>query len=225
MKTKVIICGAHGRMGQAIIAAAKLDKKIDVLLEVDKGDDITRKISQTDVVIDFTNASATLDIAQAAAKHRKALVIGTTGHTPQQRKKILQTLKHIPVVWASNFSIGVNVLFHIVTQVSSLLGEDFDVGISETHHKTKRDTPSGTAKTLQEAVHSGRVRDVQISALRLGDVHGEHSVVFAGTGERLELTHRATGRELFARGALHAAQWIKSQKPGLYDMQDVLGLR
>ena len=198
-------------------------------------------ILQCDVVVDFSHADAIGEVCRAAGKHGKALVVGTTGHSSEQRAVMEQCAESLPIVLASNFSIGVNALFWLTRRASELLGENFDVEIVETHHRMKKDAPSGTAKTLAEILKETRklkeVRhgregqvgerakdEIGIHSIRGGDVVGDHTVVFAGSGERLELTHRASSRETFAKGALRAAQWVVGKPAGLYSMQDVLGL-
>jgi 4-hydroxy-tetrahydrodipicolinate reductase len=154
------------------------------------------------------------------------LVIGTTGHSQEQRRLIEKTAQSLPVVFASNFSIGVNVLFWLTRKAAEQLGGDFDAEIIETHHTMKKDAPSGTAKTLAEILKAAKKTpsEIPVQSIREGDVVGEHTVIFSGPSERLELTHRAASREIFALGALRAAKWIIDQPPGLYSMQDVLGL-
>jgi 4-hydroxy-tetrahydrodipicolinate reductase len=153
-------------------------------------------------------------------------VIGTTGQSKEQRRIIEETAQSLPIVFASNFSIGVNVLFWLTRRAAEQLGSDFDAEIVETHHKMKKDAPSGTAKTLAEVLKAAKrtQADIPIQSIREGDVVGEHTVIFNGPAERLELSHRAASREIFARGALRAAKWIIRRPPGLYSMQDVLGL-
>jgi 4-hydroxy-tetrahydrodipicolinate reductase len=223
---RVVLVGAAGRMGKTIVDLAKDDPKIDIVARCDLGDSIESAVKNCDVVIDFSHADAIDEICRAALHHRKSLVIGTTGHSPEQRSIIEGTAQSLPIVFASNFSVGVNVLFWLTRRVGELLSRDFDAEIVETHHKTKKDAPSGTAKTLGEVlkVAQKNENEIPIQSIREGDVVGEHTVIFSGTGERLELTHRAASREIFARGALRAAEWIINQPPGLYTMQDVLGL-
>lgn len=243
--TKVIITGSKGRMGQAIIACAQKISELEVVAQIDKNDDLAAVIDRADVVIDFSAHSATIEVAQLCGKHQKALVIGTTGHTDTDKFEITKVIKNIPVVWASNFSTGVNTLFWLTRKAAEILGPAFDLEVIEMHHRLKRDAPSGTAKTLAEilaqvrslhlndAARHGRTGlvgertsgEIGIHSIRGGDVVGDHTVVFANIGERLELTHKASSRDTFANGALRAAQWLVKQKPGLYDMQDVLGLK
>jgi 4-hydroxy-tetrahydrodipicolinate reductase len=224
MKTsvRVALIGARGRMGQTIADLAKDDPKIDIVAQCDLGDTIDPAIKDCDVAVDFSNASAIDEICQAALQHGKALVIGTTGHSPEQRQLIEETAGKLPIVFASNFSVGVNALFALTRQAAEIFGSEFAPRITETHHKMKKDAPSGTAKTLREILKE--TQQVPIESIREGDVVGEHTVTFAGPNERLELTHRAGSREIFARGALRAAQWIFGKPAQLYSMQDVLGI-
>ena len=243
--TKIIIAGSKGRMGQALIACASKNPELKVVGEIDQGDDLHAVIGKSDVVIDFSLHSATPGIAAICADHKKALVIGTTGHSDEEKSQIANRKSQIPMVWASNFSTGVNALFWLTRKTAEILGPGFDLEIVEMHHRLKKDAPSGTAKTLAEILAAvrkqqlekvarhGRVgivgertaEEIGIHSLRGGDVIGDHTVIFAGLGERVELTHKASSRETFANGALRAAQWVVKQKPGLYDMQDVLGLK
>ena len=169
-----------------------------------------------DVAIDFSHANAIDEICRAALHHGKPLVIGTTGHSQEQRTIIEEAAQSVPVVFASNFSVGVNVLFWLTRKAVELLGADFSPEIIETHHKMKKDAPSGTAKTLGEILKTADKthREIPIRSIRQGEVVGEHSVIFSGPDERLELTHRAASREIFARGALRAAKWIVGKPAG-----------
>jgi len=223
---RVLLIGAAGRMGKTISDLASSDPKIDITERCDLGDPIEPAMKNCDVAIDFSHAAATTEICAAAVQRGKPLVIGTTGHSGEQRGIIEDTARSLAVVFASNFSVGVNVLFWLTREVAKQLGTDFDAQIVETHHKMKKDAPSGTAKTLGEVLKAARETEdeVPIESIREGDVVGEHTVIFTGPGERLELIHRATSREIFARGALRAAKWTVNQPPGLYSMQDVLGL-
>ena len=223
-RVRVALIGARGRMGQTIIDLAKDDPKIDIVAQCDLGDAIDPAIKDCDVAIDFSHAGAIDEICSAASKHRKALVIGTTGHSKEQRQFIEKTAGSLPIVFASNFSVGVNALFALTRRGAEILGCEFAPRIVETHHKMKKDAPSGTAKTLSEIVKQALKIEVPIESIREGDVVGEHTVSFVGPGERLELTHRADSREIFARGALRAAQWVVGKPAGLYSMQDVLGI-
>jgi 4-hydroxy-tetrahydrodipicolinate reductase len=223
---RLLLIGAAGRMGKTITDLAKDDPKIDIIARCDLGDPIEPAMSNCDMAIDFSHADAITEICAAALQRRKPLVIGTTGHSTEQRGTIEESARSLPIVFTSNFSIGVNVLFWLTRKAAEQLGGDFNVAIVETHHKMKKDAPSGTAKTLAQVLKATRKtkREIPIRSIREGDVVGEHTVIFTGPGERLELTHRAASREIFARGALRAAEWIISQPPGIYSMQDVLGL-
>lgn len=223
---RVLLIGAAGRMGKTIVDLAQRDPNVDIVAQCDLGDAIQTAMKNCDVAIDFSQAGAIEEICRAASQHRKSLVIGTTGHSSAQRQLIETTAQSLPIVFASNFSVGVNVLFWLTGKASELIGHDFVPEIVETHHKTKKDAPSGTAKTLAEILNRSHDSGspVQIQSIREGDVVGDHTIVFTGPGERLELTHRATNREIFARGALRAAGWIIGKPAGLYSMQDVLGL-
>jgi 4-hydroxy-tetrahydrodipicolinate reductase len=221
---RVALIGSRGRMGQTIVDLVKNDSKIDIVAQCDIGDAIEQAFKNCDVAIDFSNSSAIDEICCAALQHRKPLVIGTTGHSPEQRQLIAKTATSLPIVFASNFSVGVNALFALARRAAEIFGSEFAPEIIETHHKMKKDAPSGTAKTLSEILKKELKAEIPIESIREGDVVGEHTVNFAGPGERLELTHRAGSREIFARGALRAAEWIVGKTAGLYSMQDVLGL-
>jgi 4-hydroxy-tetrahydrodipicolinate reductase len=198
----------------------------------------------SDAVIDFTSPSATALHAGLAARHGTALVVGTTGLGPEQNESLSAAAEAVPVVVGANMSVGVNLLLGLTRQVAAILGDDYDVEVVEMHHRHKVDAPSGTALALGQAAATGRgtsldsvsqrVRDGQIGSrrsgtigfatLRGGDVVGEHTVMFAGEGERIELTHRASSRVIFAQGAVRAARWTVGRPPGLYSMRQVLGL-
>lgn len=243
--TKIIITGAKGRMGQALVSCAAHQPQLQIVGQIDKGDDLATVIEQSNAVIDFSAHTLTPQVAALCAQHKKALIIGTTGHTDTESFEIKSAIAPIPVVWASNFSTGVNTLFWLTRKAAEILGPDFDLEVLEMHHRHKHDAPSGTAKTLAEilaqvrhlrladAARHGRhgitgertPHEIGIHSIRGGDVVGDHTVVFATNGERVELTHKASSRDTFANGALRAAQWVVKQKPGLYDMQDVLGLK
>lgn len=201
--------------------------------------------SQFDVLIDFSSVDASLHCLEYCVKHNKPLLIGTTGFDAEQQQKIRQAGQHIPVLLAANTSVGMNLCFHLVKQMAQVLGDDADIEIIETHHRHKVDSPSGTALRLGEAVAEtlgrdladcavygrqgiGQPRDHQtigFSTIRGGDVAGDHTVLFASEGERVELTHKASSRMTFAHGAVRAATWLHSQSAGFYDMQDMLGLK
>ena len=225
-RVRVLLIGAAGRMGKTISGLANGDSEIDLVGQCDFGDPIEPAMKNCDVAIDFSNADTISIICAAALQHGKPLVIGTTGQSKEQRGIIEETAQSLPIVFASNFSIGVNVLFWLTRKAAEQLGSDFDAEIVETHHKMKKDAPSGTAQTLAEVLKVTRQTEseIPIESIRKGDVVVEHTVIFSGPSERLELTHRAASREIFARGALRAAKWIINQPPGLYSMQNVLGL-
>lgn len=243
--TKIIITGARGRMGQALVACAKAFRDLEVVAQVDQGDDLSGVISKADAVIDFSLHSATPGVVELCAKNKKAVVIGTTGHSEAEKSVITGHKQTIPMVWASNFSTGVNTLFWLTRKAAEILGPAFDLEVVEMHHRMKKDAPSGTAKTLVEILADARKlqldkaarhgrdgivgertnSEIGIHSIRGGDVVGDHTVIFANAGERLELTHKASSRDTFANGALRAALWVVNQKPGIYDMQDVLGLK
>jgi len=243
--TKIIITGAKGRMGQTLVACAENHPELRVVGQIDLGDDLLPLIKEVDVVIDFSFHDATAQFAGVCAEHRKALVIGTTGHSDAEKSQISSLKSNIPMVWASNYSTGVNTLFWLTRKAAEILGPNFDLEVVEMHHRMKKDAPSGTAATLAEILAAVRKQqlsnvirhgrrgivgertptEIGMHSLRGGDVVGDHTVIFAANGERLELTHKASSRETFAQGALRAAQWVVHQKPGLYDMQDVLGLK
>lgn len=230
-------------MGQAVAAAAP-ELGCAIAASLDVGDDLAAGIQQADAVVDFSFHKATGDVIRLAAKYGKPLVIGTTGHSAEEKRSLSVETAKIPTVWAGNYSVGVNLLFALTRRAASVLGSDYDAEVVEMHHRFKKDAPSGTAarlleiileerKLTRDALRHGREgitgertpTEVGIHALRGGDVVGDHTVMFAALGERVELTHKASDRGIFARGALRAAQWVKSQPPGLYDMQDVLGLK
>jgi len=222
---RVLLVGAHGRMGRAVAAAAAKEPGLTIKAELGREDPITPGIDGCDVVIDFSSANATEAVCRACAEHRKALVLGTTGHNATQKTSIAAAAHLIPIVFAANFSVGVNALFALTRRAAELLGSEFDVDVIEMHHRTKKDAPSGTAKRLVEILSGvGEAhRPVATHSIRAGDIVGDHMVIFTGPGERLELIHRATTRETFAAGALRAARWIVDQPAGLYSMENVLG--
>ncbi len=243
--TRIIITGAKGRMGQTLLACAARLPDVQVAGQIDLGDSLAAVIASGDVVVDFSFHSATPDVAALCAQHNKALLIGTTGHTDAEKSQIVNRKSQIPIVWSSNYSTGVNTLFWLTRKATEILGAGYDLEVVEMHHRLKKDAPSGTATTLAEiladvrkqqlkqVVRHGREgivgertdEEIGMHSLRGGDVVGDHTVIFAANGERLELAHKASNRETFASGALRAALWVVKQKPGLYDMQDVLGLK
>lgn len=243
MPLSILLNGARGRMGQAIIEAAP-SLGAEVSSAVDVGDDLLSAASRCDVIIDFSAHSATIPVLEAAIQYRRPLVIGTTGHSSEEKTFALARARQIPCVWAGNFSVGVNLLFALTRRAAAVLGTDYDVELVEMHHRFKKDAPSGTAARIleilleerrlasdvlrhgREGLTGARVStEIGVHALRGGDVVGDHTVIFAALGERIELTHKASDRRIFAQGALRAAHWLVNRPPGLYDMQDVLGLK
>ena len=242
--TKVIITGSKGRMGRALVSCAERIPDLEVAGEIDMGDDLASVIDGCDVVIDFSIHDATAGVAELCVAKSKALVIGTTGHSDEEKAKITAACSKIPSVWASNYSTGVNTLFWLTRKAAGILGTNFDLEVVEMHHRNKVDAPSGTADTLgrilaevreeelEKVVRHGRqgipgartATEIGMHSLRGGDVVGDHTVIFAGAGERVELTHKASSRDTFANGALRAAQWVVGKEPGLYNMEAVLGL-
>ena len=240
----LLVTGKSGRMGQAVIEAAA-QAQVPVAATHDAGEDLESAISQATCAIDFTIHSFTTTLVEAAVKHGTSLVIGTTGHTDAERAAIYEAAKSIRIVYAANYSVGVNTLFWLTRHAARILTQDrFDIEVTEMHHKHKIDAPSGTARRIleilneetgtsyQDDVAHGRFgnigprkpREIGMHTLRGGDVVGDHTVLFAADGERVELTHKASSRMTFAAGAVRAASWLEDQPVGLYDMQDVLGL-
>ncbi len=263
-----LVSGAAGRMGGRIIALMKelsdlrlvgaLENKGHQSIGKDSGeiagigkngititDDIEKIIKSSDVIIDFTLPSATLEKLRIASREKKAMVTGTTGFNKDELSVIKSLAGSIPCVMAPNMSIGVNLILKVLADIARVLKDDYDVEIIEAHHRMKKDAPSGTALKMAQIIADALGRnldevgtyarkgivgerpkkEIGIQTIRAGDIVGEHTVLFGGMGERIEITHRVSSRDTFARGALKAAQWIVNKKAGLYDMQDVLGLR
>ncbi|MEI7815620.1 MAG: 4-hydroxy-tetrahydrodipicolinate reductase [Desulfuromonadales bacterium] len=265
---KIAVCGAAGRMGQRIITtiietegalfSGALERPCHPQIGHDAGllagcgttgvhisDCLNSVVAAGDVLIDFTSPKVSLKNLEICSLNKKAIVIGSTGFTPEERAFAAELAKEIPVVLAPNMSVGVNVCFKVLKDVARILGDDFDVEIVELHHNKKKDSPSGTAVRMGEVVAEALGRDynkvanfhregicgertkeeIGMQTVRGGDIVGEHTVYFIGQGERIEISHRAMTRDMFARGSVRAAKWVVGQKPGLYDMQDVLGLK
>lgn len=243
---QLLVTGKSGRMGQAVLQAAAQESAVLVSATHDSGEDLDAAISDSNTVIDFTVHKFTRELLDAALRHGTHLVIGTTGHTDEERAAIRAAAEKLPIVYAPNFSIGVNTLFWLTQKAAQILTQDhFDIEVTEMHHRHKIDSPSGTARRLLEILNEetgtkynediahgrfGNVgprppREIGMHTLRGGDVVGDHTVIFAADGERVELTHKASSRLTFATGAVKAAVWLYDKPPGLYDMQDVLGLR
>lgn len=264
---KIAVCGAAGRMGQRIIVAVReagcqlsgaLERPAHPLVGQDAGliagcgelgvkisDDINAVVEACDVLIDFTTPKVSLKNLEVCCLKKKAIVIGSTGFTPEERALAAELARDIPAVLAPNMSVGVNVCFKVLKDVAKTLGDDFDVEIVELHHNKKKDAPSGTAVRMGEVVAEALGRDynkvanyhregicgertkeeIGMQTVRGGDIVGEHTVYFIGMGERIEISHRAMTRDMFSRGSVRAAQWVVNRPAGIYDMQDVLGLK
>ncbi|MDU9410362.1 4-hydroxy-tetrahydrodipicolinate reductase [Pseudomonas sp. zfem001] len=265
---RIAVMGAAGRMGKTLIEAvsraegAKLSAAIDradsSLVGADAGElvglgkigvtlagDLSAVIDDFDVLIDFTHPSVTLKNLEVCRQAGKAMVIGTTGFTPEEKQQLSEAAKQIPIVFAANFSVGVNLCLKLLDTAARVLGDDVDIEIIEAHHRHKVDAPSGTALRMGEVVADALGRDLQkvavygregqtgareretigFATVRAGDVVGDHTVLFAADGERVEITHKASSRMTFAKGAVRSALWLQQRSPALYDMQDVLGLR
>lgn len=268
MTTRIAITGCNGRMGRILLQAVTLNPEASLngaigrpgssLVGADAGElaglgrlevaivgSLDAVINQFDVLIDFTTPEVTLANAELCAAHGKAIVVGTTGFSAEQKAALLAYQKRMPLVIASNFSTGVNLCFKLLKIAAQVLGDDVDIEIVEAHHRHKVDSPSGTALSMGEVVAEALGRDLdevavygrqgQIGArsrdsigfatVRGGDVVGDHTVMFMADGERVEITHKASSRMAFARGAVRAAVWLKGQCAGLFDMQDVLNLK
>jgi 4-hydroxy-tetrahydrodipicolinate reductase len=256
----VLVAGAMGRMGERLCAllADHAELALGAALERPGHEALGRELApgvrltenaatalaSVEITIVFANPAGTLALVRAAAERGVPCVVGTTGFQPAEKKELETLAQRIPIVLAANFSVAVNVLFHLAREAGRLLGDGFDAEIVELHHAAKVDAPSGTALRIAEAIAEGRGRErdrrfvlaregetgarapgtIGVLALRGGDNPGEHTALFVGRGERLELTHRTTTRDHFARGALVAASWLLGRPPGLYDMEQVLGL-
>jgi 4-hydroxy-tetrahydrodipicolinate reductase len=268
MTTRIAITGCNGRMGRVLVQAVTLNADAVLaaaigrpdtsLVGADAGElagigrqgvaivgELAAVIDEIDVLIDFTTPEATLSNAELCAAHGKALVVGTTGFSAEQKAELLAYQKRMPLVIASNFSTGVNLCFKLLKIAAEVLGDDVDIEIVEAHHRHKVDSPSGTALSMGEVVAQALGRDLDevavygrqgqigprtrdtigFATVRGGDVVGDHTVMFMADGERVEITHKASSRMSFARGAVRAAVWLKGQSAGLFDMQDVLNLK
>jgi len=233
---KLGITGVCGRMGRRIFELASRDKNFEISLVLEKkatpmiGKDLGKlKISSNsdgifliDVLIDFTIPEASEGYLDYTAKYKKALVLGTTGMNQAQTDKIKEVSKLVPIVFSPNMSVGVNLLFNLVAEFASRLGPDYSVEIIEAHHQGKKDAPSGTARKFAQILSEAAKKDIPTHSLRLGDIVGDHTIVFCGNSERIEVKHQAHSRDLFALGALKAARWVAGKPAGLYSMQDVL---
>lgn len=264
---RIAVMGAAGRMGKILIEAvgqadgarltAAVDRPDSSLIGADAGElaalgkvgvtlvgDLNVVLDRFDVLIDFTHPSVTLKNLEVCRQAGKAMVIGTTGFSPEEKQLLNEAARQIPIVFAANYSVGVNLCLKLLDTAARVLGDDVDIEIIEAHHRHKVDAPSGTALRMGEVVADALGRDLQkvavygregqtgareretigFATVRAGDVVGDHTVLFAADGERVEITHKASSRMTFAKGAVRAALWLQSQPAGLYDMQDVLGL-
>lgn len=266
---RIAVVGAAGRMGKNLVEAvqqsggaagltAAVDRPDSSLVGADAGElagigrigvplsgDLAKVIDEFDVLIDFTHPTVSLQNIARCRQSGKAMVIGTTGFSAEQREQLVEASKSIPIVFAANYSVGVNLCLKLLDTAARVLGDDVDIEIIEAHHRHKVDAPSGTALRMGEVVAAALGRDLDdvavygregqtgarkretigFATVRAGDVVGDHTVLFAADGERVEITHKASSRMTFAKGAVRAALWLEGREPGLYDMQDVLGLR
>lgn len=225
---KIAVCGAGGKTGSRVAALAAVDPRFHLLARVGRAQAAAfeDEVGACGAVVDFTTPESAVRFASACGRAKVPFVTGTTGLTDVQRAQIAAAARKIPVFVSPNFSRGVTMLLQLAQEAARRLS-DYDAAIVETHHKTKKDAPSGTALRLAQAVSEGRRSDAEVptSSLRVGGVVGDHSLVLAGPYERLTLSHDAQSRDAFALGALEAALWTAKKKPGLYDMLDLMGLR
>ena len=265
---RIAVMGAAGRMGKILIEAvqqtagaagltAAVDRPDSTLVGADAGElagigrigvplsgDLSRVVDEFDVLIDFTHPSVTLKNLEICRRAGKAMVIGTTGLSQEEKQQLVAAAKDVPLVFAANFSVGVNLCLKLLDTAARVLGDEVDVEIVEAHHRHTVDAPSGTALRMGEVVAEALGRDLRevavygregqagardrqtigFATVRAGDIVGDHTVLFAADGERVEITHKASSRMTFAKGAVRAALWLEGREAGLYDMQDVLGL-
>jgi len=265
---RVAVSGACGRMGKELVRAVVESEGVRLVsafersghprlgedagevagvgkLGVEIIDSAEQALSQAQVLVEFTYPQPTIEHLEICASKGTRAVVGTTGFSPEQKQKIEELSKKIPILWAPNMSVGVNLLFSLVERACQILGEDYDLEIIEAHHRLKKDAPSGTALRLGEILARARGWDFEkvacyhrqgmvgerpkeqigIQSLRAGDIVGEHTVIFSTIGERIELTHKASSRQTFARGAVRAVKWLWNKPAGLYSMQDCLGIK
>ncbi len=251
---KVVVCGASGRMGQTIGRMVSESSDLELVGGINlkpssffgaeivesKNAENLIKSTKADVLIDFTIASAAVENVKMAARNNVALVVGTTGFTPEQRSVMEKAIhNNVPAVISSNFSVGVNIFWQLVRESGKLL-KDYDIEVFEAHHRNKKDAPSGTAKTILQILEeevgprqkqygregmTERKNEIGVHVIRGGDIVGDHKVMFSKNYETIELSHHASDRSVFASGALHAARWVVGKKPGIYGMSDVLNLK
>jgi len=233
---KLGIAGVCGKMGRRIFELASNDRDFEIALALERrgipqiGKELGKiKISSSpdgifliDVFVDFTSTEGVDANLDYVARYKKALVLGTTGLTDAQIKKVEEVSHVVPVIFSPNMSVGVNVLFGILPEIAKKLGPDYSIEIVEAHHKGKKDAPSGTAKKFAQGLADATKKEIPTHAIRLGDIVGDHTIIFCGNSERIEIKHQAHSRDLFALGALKAAKWVFDKPAGLYSMQDVL---
>jgi len=208
-------------------------------------DDLPALLERGKVVIDFSTPESTMNHLRAVAQHRRAMVIGTTGLSALELEELKSLTRHVPCVFSPNMSVGINLIYKVIGEMAKTLGDEYDIEVIEAHHRLKKDAPSGTALKMAEVLARSVNRDLNqvgvyarkgligerkkqeigIQTIRAGDIVGDHTILFGGMGERIEVIHRASSRDTFARGALRAARWVVNQTPGLYDMMDVLNLK
>ena len=236
---RIGILGNKGRMGQVLMAEVANTKGVQLSGGADKGDDVEALIKKSDAVIDFTHPTSTLEFAKLTSKHKKIHVIGTTGFSESQLKELKKLAGKTQIFWSQNMSIGVNLAAFLTQKAAELLDDSYDIEILEMHHRYKKDSPSGTALLLGEAASIGRKTkftrsvkhdrngerkrgEIGYAALRGGSVIGDHTVIFAGDNDRIEITHKSSSRDIYARGAIKAATWLKGKKAGFYSMSDLI---
>lgn len=226
-KMNIAIAGFTGRMGQELVKAVSQNPNLNLTVTTDKLNPIRPDF---DILIDFTTPAATMSNLNFCIEHKKKIIIGTTGFSDVQLETIKKAAHQIPIVMSPNMSIGINLCFDLIHKAAKILensfGDKLDIAIIEAHHRHKLDAPSGTALKMAEIIAAGlsKVNPPRFSSIRAGDIVGDHTVIFASEGERLEITHKASSRSTFAQGAVCAVVWLQDKKPGLYSMQDVLAL-
>ncbi|MDP3790811.1 MAG: 4-hydroxy-tetrahydrodipicolinate reductase [Candidatus Omnitrophota bacterium] len=223
---KICVSGSNGKMGSRIIDLAKEDPELNVAGQFDVDGNAEEAIAGCDCLIDFTAPKATMKHLAICEKNKKAIVIGTTGLSEEEKNKIGEASANIPVVLSPNMSVGVNLLFKLVEDASKILSSEYEISILEAHHAEKKDAPSGTAKEIERIVKGikGKDSDVAISSIREGEIVGEHTITFESDVDLIEITHSAKTRDIFAKGALQAAKFVAGKKNGLFAMKDVLAL-
>lgn len=233
---KVGVGGSNGHMGSLIIQALEEDPKTECTAKIDRLHSLLSFTNPLDVFIDFTSPDAVMDHLKICAERRYPMVIGVTGFSDAQKQEIKNAVKSIPIVFSPNMSIGINLCYKLLELAAKILKGEGEVAIHEVHHKRKKDMPSGTALRMGEIISesltdlnplntSNTATPVHFASSRVGEIMGDHTVLFALEGERIEIVHRTQSRMIYAKGAVMAAKWLLDKRPGLYDMQDVLQLR